>query len=372
MSAHALAHDYKKIEALESIRGIAALLVVFLHIEESNPMLNIRIINNSYLMVGLFFVLSGYVMCSAYLDKINTKKDLFRFQFLRFGRLYPVHIVFLFVYALIELVKYVAFIKLGITSSDGIPFKENNVTAFIKNIFLIQAVLPGKAGTFNYPAWSISVEFYTYLIFGIIILIFRKTKTQVFIFLSFLSLLMLITHYTFGFAPILSCFVGFFIGCLIAIVLNKVTITIPSYISLFIVILLIIFLQIKTNPNYDILIYFITAALIASIVISPKGLLNKFLNFKPLIWLGTFSYSIYMSHASIIWMVLMIFKFVLRRPVITNIINGKIVRHLSMIDSIIAFFVIVVCVLFISAIMYIIIEKPLREKSRSFAFSKIN
>jgi peptidoglycan/LPS O-acetylase OafA/YrhL len=101
-------------------------------------------------------------------------------------------------------------------------------------------------------------------------------------------------------------------------------------------------------------------------------LLNKFLNFKPLIWLGTFSYSIYMSHASIIWMVLMIFKFVLRRPVITNIINGKIVRHLSMIDSIIAFFVIVVCVLFISAIMYIIIEKPLREKSRSFAFSKIN
>ena len=51
-----------KVEELESIRGLAALLVVFYHIPKWNPLLEIGIINNGYLMVELFFVLSGFVI----------------------------------------------------------------------------------------------------------------------------------------------------------------------------------------------------------------------------------------------------------------------------------------------------------------------
>ncbi len=85
-----------KIEELESIRGLAALLIVFHHIPKWNPILDTKIINNGYLMVELFFVLSGFVIFSAYANKIGDKRDLLRFQFLRFGRLYPVHLLFLF------------------------------------------------------------------------------------------------------------------------------------------------------------------------------------------------------------------------------------------------------------------------------------
>lgn len=159
--------SHTKIEELESIRGLAALLVVFFHIPKWNTLLDIGIINNGYLMVELFFVLSGYVIYTAYAHKIINRNDLFRFQFLRFGRLYPVHFVFLVAFIFIEIAKYIAQSKLGITSPNTQPFRENNLTAIIQQLFLVQAIGPThNTTTFNGPAWSISVEFYTYLVFG--------------------------------------------------------------------------------------------------------------------------------------------------------------------------------------------------------------
>ena len=97
-----------KINELESLRGLAALLVVFFHVPKWNSFLNVGIINNGYLMVELFFVLSGFVIFNAYSNNIKSKRDLMRFQFLRFGRLYPVHILFLLILLLIEVAKYFA------------------------------------------------------------------------------------------------------------------------------------------------------------------------------------------------------------------------------------------------------------------------
>jgi len=53
----------EKYEELDSIRGIAALLVVFEHIPNWNEsFFNFVIFRNGYLMVELFFVLSGFVI----------------------------------------------------------------------------------------------------------------------------------------------------------------------------------------------------------------------------------------------------------------------------------------------------------------------
>ena len=43
------------------------------------------------------------------------------------------------------------------------PFEINNLNAFLANIFLIQTFL--NENTFNSPSWSISAEFFTYLVF---------------------------------------------------------------------------------------------------------------------------------------------------------------------------------------------------------------
>ena len=199
-----------RIGELESIRGLAALLVLFHHIPKWNPILDSKIINNGYVMVDLFFVLSGFVIFNAYSNKINNKFEFLRFQFLRFGRLYPVHITFLFIYVLIEIAKYYAQIKLGIQSHNTQPFRENSLVALIQQVFLLQAVGPtGNGDTFNTPAWSISVEFYTYFVFGVSILFLKSSRILVYSLLVVACLLLLASKLTFGSEKLLRCFAGF-------------------------------------------------------------------------------------------------------------------------------------------------------------------
>src|SRR6218665_3058891 len=81
---------------LESLRGLAALLVVFYHLPPWwIGYQNVPLISNCYLMVDLFFVLSGFVIALNYEHKLKSWSQLGHFTRLRFVRLYPVHLVFL-------------------------------------------------------------------------------------------------------------------------------------------------------------------------------------------------------------------------------------------------------------------------------------
>lgn len=360
-----------KIEELESIRGIAAFLIVFYHLPKWNPILDIGLVNNGYLMVELFFILSGFVIFNAYAEKITTQKDLFRFQLLRFGRLYPVHLLFLFVFLGIEIAKYLASTKLGVSSSNSIPFETNNFSAFVKNIFLISSVLPNQSLTYNYPAWSISVEFYTYLVFAVSILLVKKSNVMFFAAISFISLLMLATKNTFGFGSMLRCFAGFFIGCLTAKFTKGIKTNLPNFYSVIACFAIVSFLQLKTTNYFDLLIYFLTAALIATLVLSKNGTLKTILRFKFLTWLGAVSYSVYMSHAAVEWVVNQVIRVVLKKPEIVGV-DGKSIPQLSQLETLFACVVVASVVLIVSAFVYNFIEKPMREKSRRLAFSKLN
>ena len=360
-----------KIEELESIRGIAALLVVLFHIPLYNQILDIGVIRKGYLMVDLFFVLSGFVICNAYANKIRSTKDLLRFQFLRFGRLYPIHILFLMAFVLIELAKYVAASKLGISSPNTTPFKENSLDALIQNIFLIQSILPNQVATFNYPAWSISVEFYTYLVFAVIVLFLNKAKIILFGLLTVLCSALLATDLTFGYGNLLHCFAGFFIGCLTVQVHNKMKARLPMWSPLICLLIIFSFIQMRLPSIYNPLIYIFTAFLILSLTNSPPGGgTKKMLNLKMLSWLGTIPYSVYMSHASILWFINQVFRVFLKRPEIIDI-HGKSVIQLSVSETLIAVSVATASVLIVSSIVYNLVEKPMREKSRRFAFSRL-
>ena len=361
----------KKIDELESIRGLAALLVVFFHLPKWHPLLDNGLINNSYLMVELFFVLSGFVIFNAYGENIQTKQALLRFQFLRFGRLYPVHLIFLFVTLAIESAKYIAATHFGIQASTSAPFEINSPAAFIKHLLLISAVLPNQALSFNNPAWSISVEFYTYLVFALIILFFGKIKTSVFLLIAISALLLLVSKNTFGFNDLLRCFSGFFIGCLTASATKRATCTLPAYLTWLVMIAIVIFLQEKSSAVYDPIIFFLTAALIASLVLSKDNALKVLLRTKYLTWLGTVSYSVYMSHYSIEWVVNQFIRVVLKKPVVVYA-NGKSDAQLSSVETLFACLIVVVSVLLVSALVYHFVEKPMREKSRRFALHRFS
>ncbi len=359
-----------KIEELESIRGIAAFLVVFYHLPKWNPLLNTGLIDNGYLMVQLFFVLSGFVIYNAYSEKIESKADLLRFQFLRLGRLYPVHIIFLFVFLLIEVAKFIAESRYNLTNQDISAFQINSFSAFIKNLFLISSVLPNEPYSFNFPAWSISVEFYTYLVFGSSVMIFGRAKTALFCLITVASLALLISETTFGFTELLLCFAGFFFGCLTASLTKKLKITLPSYAPLAVFLLIVLFLLFKNEKEFDLVIYALSVALILSLVLSRDGIMKRVLNLNVLTWLGTISYSVYMSHASVIWVVNQFIRFVLKKPEIIDA-EGRNVPQMSEPEALIASLVVAVAVLSLSTLIYHYVEKPFRTKSRQFAFAKL-
>jgi peptidoglycan/LPS O-acetylase OafA/YrhL len=320
-------------------------------------------------MVPIFFTLSGFVIYRSYSNNLKNIKDVLRFQFLRFGRLYPVHITFLTVFILIELAKWLVSSELGILSPNSQPFHENNITAIFENIFLVQAFVPKNIHTFNGPSWSISTEFYTYFLFALAMLYSGKYKFYVFLSLCFGSILLIVSDYDYGYGELLSCFFGFFLGCIVAYFEEKVQITLPKYLSLVVFIVIVFFLIFKSDRSYDPAINFLAAILLLALTVTKNGYLNKVFRFKLFIWLGTISYSIYMSHLSVIWIANQFIRVILKKSEI--IINGQSIPHLTNFETFVAVTSVITIVILVSTLVNKFIENPFRLKSRRYAHNKI-
>ena len=112
-----------------------------------------------------------------------------------------------------------------------------------------------------------------------------------------------------------------------------------------------------------------TAALIASLVLSANGVLKKVLNFRVLTWLGAISYSVYMSHFAIEWVAGVIVRRVSNKPEIIGV-DGISISQLTGFEALFACLAVVMSVLVVSAFVYNFIEKPMRERSRRLVFGK--
>jgi peptidoglycan/LPS O-acetylase OafA/YrhL len=360
----------RKIKSLESVRGLAALLVVVHHVPDWNGSIHdLRFIRNGYLLVDLFFVLSGFVIYNAYANKIESVPQLVRFQFLRFGRLYPVHLLFLLVFAGIEVSKYVAQARYGFALPNAAPFKDSNWIAFVEQLFLVQAVGPtGNALTFNAAAWSISVEFYTYLIFGLTVLFAGRIKDAVFIVLVGVAVTLLVTHNTLGSTDMIRCIAGFFTGCLTAVVSKNLKLRFHPAVSAGAFLALIVFLALRQNSDLNSVTYLLTAVLILSLAASHDGWLDSLLNLRFLTWLGTISYSIYMSHPAVIWAVNQVLRLAFKRPVL--LLDDRMTPQLPVAATIVGYVIVVAITLMVSELTYRWIEAPLRQKSRSMSFPR--
>jgi peptidoglycan/LPS O-acetylase OafA/YrhL len=353
-------------EDLESIRGVAALLVVFFHLPKWNPILDVGVINNSYLMVELFFVLSGFVIFNAYHSKIVSLRDLLRFQFLRFGRLYPVHLLFLFAFVFIECAKYIAEHKFGLLGPNTRAFEINDLQAFAQNLLLVSGLLPTERLTFNGPAWSICVEFYTYLVFALIMLYAGRLRALLLTLIPGIALVLMGSGNSHGFEHLLQCLAGFFLGCWTAIFVNQIKFEVPSFVSLATLLTIVVFLQTKSTMAVDLLIYPLSALLIASLVLSSDGLVKRMLNLRQLKQLGAVSYSLYMCHAAVEWAGHQSVRLLMKKPEFIDTYGNSIPR-LNAGEALLATLLITVAVVAVSALSYRFVENPMRERSRDFA-----
>ncbi len=149
--------EAKPINPLTSLRFFAAAWVVLYHYW---PNLGARpaLVAKGYLGVELFFVLSGFILSHVYLDSVADGRFRYGgFLWARLARLYPLHLATLAAIAVVALMAQAA----------GHVFDSNvlNLPSLPANLLLVQAWGLAPQAAWNHPSWSISAEWFAYLLF---------------------------------------------------------------------------------------------------------------------------------------------------------------------------------------------------------------
>jgi peptidoglycan/LPS O-acetylase OafA/YrhL len=116
-------------------------------------------IAKGYMGVDLFFILSGFILAHVYGPQIIGQRFNYgSFLWARLARLYPVHLVTLGALVLLVIVAG----AVGLEVNAAFDF-----STLWGQILMVQAwgVIP--TGGWNHPAWSISAEWFAYLVFPI-------------------------------------------------------------------------------------------------------------------------------------------------------------------------------------------------------------
>lgn len=275
------------------------------HFAAYNHFLQLGFFRNAYLFVDFFFVLSGFVIASAYHDRLSDLRSLGAFIIARFGRLWPLHAFILVAWVATEVFLFglarAGFYNGAVFSGVNAPWTLPANLLFLNAFGLIGFM------SWNYPSWSIGAEFYTYAVFALgALLLGRRWKLCAALIAAFIGLCLVALI-----APMkidlvenggfLRCVYGFFIG--VAVFHLRRRTKDPDakpFAALEIALALasiVIVSVIERSPWTLAAPVFFGA--IVYVYSYEKGLVTKALRRPVFQTLGELSYSIYMVHALI-------------------------------------------------------------------------
>jgi peptidoglycan/LPS O-acetylase OafA/YrhL len=308
-----MTESHKYITNLTPLRGLAALWVAIFHFQVVIAKFvypwQTHLIEKGYLMVDLFFIMSGFIIYHVYgsnFERSINVQNLGQFMTARFARIYPMHF-----FTLSLTVCWVALVRgwSPVFSLKAIP----------ANVFLLHSF--GFLGiyTWNVPSWSISAEWWSYLVFPILAVFLFWRKRLAIAILMLLSILLylsilfwvkpvdpqthaaILTHsldvsYDFGYLRGLA---GFTTGILIyQLYRSQVLKNLfeKDLSGLLCIGICLAFLHLGLNDVFNIPVF----ALIVLCIASNKGKLHGLCNNRLAQYLGLISYSIYMDQIFIL------------------------------------------------------------------------
>jgi peptidoglycan/LPS O-acetylase OafA/YrhL len=299
-----------QLPSLTSFRGVAALWVVLYHyivvyFSQLNPSHYTHFVEKGYLAVDLFFMLSGFVLTHVYRRAFSegVSKHYKRFLLSRVARLYPLHIMVLLLFVATALTSRL--LEYAATGTlETIPIHgPRSLAALLANLFMLQGLEAGQL-SWNYPAWSISVEFAAYLLFPFLLPTIWRTSPPYKIALAIvlIGILGLFSYYYGGNfnqwdgpQTLLRCLPEFTLGTLLYTAFRSGAYT-PILGSDFVsVLILITTLSVLHFGGPDLAVVLLFAVLILSVVVNT-GTVATIAHRQPLIWLGNISYSLYLLH----------------------------------------------------------------------------
>jgi exopolysaccharide production protein ExoZ len=150
-----------KLESLQALRAVAAIMVVFFHLH----VYTVPVVLNhpdrlwagfgmGYAGVEIFFVLSGFIMVLVHRHQFGQPRHMLPFIARRIERIYPLLWIVL-----------IALIGLRALAGDGLPPLTETVRAF--------TLWPTAGTPILEPSWSLTFEMLFYLIFALFILDLR-------------------------------------------------------------------------------------------------------------------------------------------------------------------------------------------------------
>ena len=355
---------------LYGLRAICALTVALYHYKtvSTSPITNNLFIENGYRFVDIFFSLSGFILYLKYSEIKKEFRNIYIFLKKRFFRLFPLHLLLLFLFFLIEIAKFFVEKKFNLYG---------NSHAFeildIENFFLKLLMLEGFWGDVNATlalnpvSWSISVEFFCYiLLISILVLSSRSFGIFIFILLVLSSLSILAYNRSFFEIGNLMCLMrtiySFFLPIIIFILLKKIDFKTNNFFIYIIFSLLIYLITLNTISSY--ILCPILVGLFINLTLNKKknNYLISVLSSNFLIFLGKISYGIYMFHVLVWWSISQFFRFILEYQ--TKFVPSKeiTILDLSVLESNLVLILGITITIIISSLSYHFFENRFYKK----------
>ncbi len=359
-----LSRNDQFISNLTPIRGIAAILVAIFHFEIVLvlflPREMSRFFSKCYLMVDLFFIMSGFIIYHVYGEFFNRNIHTTTFNKYiraRLARVYPLHIFTLIITIVLVVsqhFKWDAFF---------------NLNAIPTHVLMLQSFGIHSIYTWNVPAWSISAEFAAYLVFPLFaFLIYRfKNITPVVITCLIIFIYCLLAFklskangttgqynldqtYDYGY---LRGIAGFLAGGMIyQLYLKKIFYFLKADASL-----VILFALLSACLHYGVtdLVFIPVFLLLVLSAAYNTGRVKKILSNRFLQWLGDISYSVYLIQFPLTILIIVLL------PYLGVSWNGVYSLHLPYWQAALCCFVFLAVLIGISALSYQYIERPFRN-----------
>lgn len=297
-----------------------------------------------YMLVELFFIISGFLFFVSYFNKIkDNDMNIKTFLKKRYIRLIFVAGITTFIMFILQQVYY-------LRNGTFWIWGNNDLGNLLLQLVGIQHWLEPNIVSLNNAVWYISVLLLCYIVFFYISKLVVKKK-NIFIFLLPVVVALLVQNYGLNIPflnynvtrGLVSFGIGVFLGCLTNSLKNKRSISISSFIALVIVGLLYVFLG---DPIVGDLLFFLTFIVYPLLILFLISIDNKlkFINDKVTKYLGSLSFGIYLWNLPI--------------QLVTVLLN-QIFRFNFNYDSISFFLIQIVIHILIAIISYHLFERKL-------------
>lgn len=283
-------------------------MVALSHFRTASALDAVALVHNAWLFVDFFFVLSGFVIAAAYQARLAAGFEIGAFMLLRLGRLYPLHVAMLVAFVVAEVA--LALGGSGVAGTARGTFAGQTApVAILTNLALVSGIGFHEGLTWNGVAWSISTEFWTYLVFAVVALALSRMPALVGLVVAAPGIAIVLCGHAAPemlarFVDFGRCLYGFGIGCFTYRLFGMIEArrrrsALSSAVASFaeggaMMFALAPFLALGVLPNHVLTpLFFAPAVLVFAF---DSGAASALLNTRPFVFVGALSYSIYMIH----------------------------------------------------------------------------